>query len=114
MAEEDGAAMLNALGTTAYPSSTLGMHQALAFALLATTRLGAQHRPERGCLAVLTTLGHDKLPVRVPREAYNPRVVEPAAIRGPERVNDFATPGDINLVCGRRDRWSVFSPPVVG
>jgi len=32
----------------------------------------------------------------------------------PERVNDFATPGNINLVCGRRDHWSVFSPPVVG
>jgi len=31
-----------------------------------------------------------------------------------EPVNDFAPPGDINLVCGQRDRWSVFSPPVVG
>jgi len=82
MADEDGAVTLHALGTTAHSSSTLGMHQALAFALLATTRIGAQHRPKRGCLAVLTTLGHDKLPVRVPREAYNPRVVEPAAIWG--------------------------------
>ena len=31
-----------------------------------------------------------------------------------ERVNDFATPGDVNLVCGRRVHWSGFSPVVVG
>jgi len=32
----------------------------------------------------------------------------------PERVNDFATPGDVNLVCGRRVHWSVSSPQVAG
>ena len=32
----------------------------------------------------------------------------------PERVNDFATPVDVNLVCGRRVFWSVFSPQVAG
>ena len=31
-----------------------------------------------------------------------------------ERVNDFAAPWDINLVCGRLVHWSVFSPLVVG
>jgi hypothetical protein len=34
--------------------------------------------------------------------------------RGPERVNDFATPVDVNLVCGRRVYWWVFSPRVAG
>jgi len=31
-----------------------------------------------------------------------------------ERVNDFAAPGGINLVCGRRVYWSVSSPQVAG
>jgi hypothetical protein len=34
--------------------------------------------------------------------------------RDTERVNDFATPGDVNLVCGRRVYWWVFSPQVAG
>ncbi len=37
-----------------------------------------------------------------------------SALRTAERVNDFASPGDVNLVCGLRVRWSVFSPQVVG
>lgn len=35
-------------------------------------------------------------------------------VREPERVNDFATPVDVNLVCGRRVCWWVFSPQVAG
>ena len=31
-----------------------------------------------------------------------------------ERVNDFATPGDVNLVCGRRVHWSVVAPVLAG
>jgi hypothetical protein len=38
----------------------------------------------------------------------------PPPVRAAERVNDFATPGDVNLVCGRRVHWSVSSPEVVG
>jgi len=42
------------------------------------------------------------------------QLVQPPAVAAvSERVNDFATPGDIDLECGQRDRWSVFSPPVV-
>ena len=33
---------------------------------------------------------------------------------GAERVNDFATPRDINLVCDRRCRWSALSLQVAG
>ena len=31
-----------------------------------------------------------------------------------ERVNDFATPGDVNLVCGRRVHWSAVAPALAG
>ena len=36
------------------------------------------------------------------------------ARRAAERVNDFATPGNVNLVCGRQVHWSAFSPRVAG
>ncbi len=35
-------------------------------------------------------------------------------VNSAERVNDFAAPDGINLVCGRRVHWSVSSPQVVG
>ena len=35
-------------------------------------------------------------------------------LQGTERVNDFATPGDVNLVCGRRVHWWESSPQVAG
>ena len=31
-----------------------------------------------------------------------------------ERVNDFATPGDVNLVCGRWVHWSAVAPVLAG
>ena len=42
------------------------------------------------------------------------RCLERVAAYRAERVNDFAAPWDINLVCGRLVHWSVFSPLVVG
>jgi hypothetical protein len=52
------------------------------------------------------------VPVR--RAAIPSYLHRSSQVHGPEHVNDFATPEDTNLVCGRRDRWSVFSPRVVG
>lgn len=40
--------------------------------------------------------------------------LRPKTIEASERVNDFAAPGDVNLVCGRRVRCSAFSPQVAG
>ena len=49
--------------------------------------------------------------------SFSRRVVvrsEDLVIDYPERVNDFATPGDVNLVCGRRAHWWESSPQVGG